>query len=75
MVIALLLSSNKKSGSLEWRCSVRGKINPCSVVVKQTGDELYLTGTVSHTKPARPDVLCHFRCIFYNKSPLSNMCL
>lgn len=47
----------QKTGTLEWRCSVRGKINPCSVVVKQTGDEFYSTGTASHTHPARSGIL------------------
>lgn len=46
----------QESGTIEWRCSVRGKANHCSVVVKQTGDRFFSTGTVSHTHPARPGI-------------------
>ena len=46
----------QKNDTVEWRCNVRGKKNPCSVVVKQTGDTFYSTGAVSHTHPARPGI-------------------
>lgn len=46
-----------KNGTVEWRCSVRGKNNPCSVVVRQTGDTFNSTGVSAHTHPARPGIL------------------
>lgn len=38
-------------------CSVRRKVNLCSVLIKQKGDNFYSMATVSHTHPARPGIL------------------
>lgn len=53
---AFVFKRKLASGTVHWRCSVRGRTISCQAGVKQTGDEFVASGS-NHTHPAKPGLL------------------
>jgi hypothetical protein len=44
------------NGTVDWRCSVRGRKSGCPAVVKQTGSDYRVAGS-AHTHESKPGIL------------------